>query len=628
MGENSYSSEPTPETEFRRFIPEKLHDTLNTGKQLVGAMGSAYEIYAQKLNELEQRLSEGRFHLAVLGQVKRGKSTLINALLGEEVLPSSVIPLTAIPTFIQYGEQRGLKIKYLDDRADVILNSESRHLTKDKDSPGSPEDLSEIEWLKKQLIDFVTEGNNPNNEKEVLQVEVTHPAPILRDVVIIDTPGIGSTYLHNTEVTINFLPQCDAALFVVSADPPITEVELTFLKDIKNKISKLFFVLNKVDYLNEAELANAFDFYKKVLIKEVGIDPNTPIFPISARKALQAKESNDIQKWNESNLSKVSDYLTNFLAHEKDIVLKDAIGRKALDIFNQTYLQIELEIRSLELPLTELESRLSLFEKKIVEAEQQRIHTQDILNGDRKRVRDLLEEHIRGLQTPLCSRLVEISEKVMLESPDDTENAAQKAVADAIPELFKHELDSISEIMDKEIAVRMKDQEQRIDNLVESIRKTASEVFEIPYHAYIGGHVYDDRRKPYFVQYDQEDLFIQISPNFIERLMPAKMREKRVKERMNKQIDKLVLRNLENIRWETLQNIDTTFRKFSSSLDNNLSMTIKATHGTIRSSVAERKMHEENAVDKIVKLKNMALDIQNVIRLLGYRENSSAEKRW
>jgi GTP-binding protein EngB required for normal cell division len=615
MGENSLSSEPTPEIEFRLFIPEKLHDTLNAGKQLVVAMGSAYEIYAQKLNDLEQRLLEGRFHLAVLGQVKRGKSTLVNALLGEEVLPSSVIPLTAIPTFIQYGEQRGLKIKYLDDRGDIMLNSESRYLAKDKDSLGSPEYLSEIEWLKKQLIDFVTESNNPNNKKEVLQVEVTHPAPILRDVVIIDTPGIGSTYLHNTEVTINFLPQCDAALFVVSADPPITEVELTFLKDVKSKVSKLFFVLNKVDYLTQTELANALDFYKKVLIKEVGINPNTPIFAISARKGLQAKESNDIQKWNESGLAKVTDYLTTFLALEKSLVLRDAIGRKTFDIFNQTYLQIKLEIRTLELPLTELEDRLSLFEKKIVEAEQQRIHTQDILNGDRKRIKDLLEERIRSLQAPLYTKLIEVAERSMLKSPHDQEHAAQKTVAEVIPELFKHELDTISEIMDKEIAVRMKDQEQRIDSLVESIRKTASEVFEIPYHASIGGHVYDDRRKPYFVQYDQEDLFFQISPNFIERFMTAKMREKRIKERMNKQIDKLVLRNLENIRWETLQNIDTTFRKFSASLDNNLSMTIKATHGTISSSVAERKMHEENSMYRLDQLKKMESEIKNMIKL-------------
>ena len=89
---------------------------------------------------------------------------------------------------------------------------------------------------------FVTENSNPKNLKGVLQVEITHPAAILRDVVLIDTPGIGSTYRHNTEATMNFLPQCDAALFVISADPPIMEVEVTFLKEIRSRAAQVFLV--------------------------------------------------------------------------------------------------------------------------------------------------------------------------------------------------------------------------------------------------------------------------------------------------------------------------------------------------------------------------------------------------
>ena len=77
------------------------------------------------------------------------------------------------------------------------------------------------------LAGFVTEKGNPKNKLGVAEVQVDLPAPILTGgVVLIDTPGIGSTYRHNTSATLNFLKQCDAALFLVSADPPITEVEL------------------------------------------------------------------------------------------------------------------------------------------------------------------------------------------------------------------------------------------------------------------------------------------------------------------------------------------------------------------------------------------------------------------
>jgi hypothetical protein len=124
--------------------------------------------------------------------------------------------------------------------------------------------------------------------------------------------------------------------------------------------------------------------------------------------------------------------------------------------------------------------------------------------------------------------------------------------------------------------------------LGEFVRRSASEVFEIPYHAPIGERVYEPTRKPYFAEYGQELLLFHISPVFIEHIMSGKMREKRVKERLKKQIDKPVLRNPENLRREIFQNIDTTFRKLSAGLDNNLSRIIKATHGTINSSLAER----------------------------------------
>ena len=481
--------------------------------------------------------------------------------------------------------------------------------------------LSEVQWLNKHLMEFVTEASNPRNEKGVSHVEVTHPAPILLDVVLIDTPGIGSTYRHNTEMTINFLRQCDAALFVISADPPITEIELEFLKDIESKVLMIFFVLNKVDYLTKDELEKALAFYQEVLTQNMGLDGSNPIFAISARNALQAKESEDAQKWDESGLERVSSYLTEFLAQEKSCVLKDAIAKKAYNILNDIFLQIKLEIRALEMPITELESRLFLFENKLAEAEQQRIHAQDILEGDRKRVRKILEEYVMSRYGPFCEQLTKVAEKAIESSPQDSEQAAQQAVANIIPKWFEQEFATVSDMIDKEIAARLKNQEQSVGDLVESIRKTASELFEIPYHAPIGERVYETIRNPYWVEYDQNYLIFQISPGLIERIMPEKMREKRVKERLQGQIRKLVLRNLENVRWETLQNIDTAFRKFSSDLDTTFSIIITATHSTIHSALAERKLNERNVNDQLNILKRVESHIRDVIKMFEHTES-------
>ena len=580
-------------------VPEDLAKILNAERRRFESMNSSWSARAQQLAELEKRLATGRFHLAVLGQVKRGKSTLLNALLGEEVLPSSVVPLTALPTFIQYGQKRMLRVRYLDNRPDTVLN-------------GDP-----ARWMNKQLMGFVTEESNPRNEKGVRDVEICHPAPILREVVLIDTPGIGSTFRHNTEATMNFLPQCDAALFVISADPPITEVEVAFLKEIKSRVGHLFFVLNKVDYLTDEERETALAFYRTVLERDTGLDPKTPIFAVSARRGLQAKESENPVLWVESGLAGISDHIIAFLACEKSRVLREAIGRKALDIFHDICLRAALEILALELPVAELESKLRLFERKIAETRRQRLHAQDILVGDQKRVAGQLETYIESLRLPFHKRLSTIAEAAIVASPQDPERAAQQAVADEIPVWFEHELGNITTMMDKEVAARLKEHEARADDLIESIRKAAAELFEIPYHAPKGGSVYEPVRKPYWVEHEWDSSFSPIPSGFIGRLLPVSLRESRARSRLESQIKVLVMRNLENLRYETLQNIDTAFRKFSADLDLNLSMTIEATHGAIVSGLAERKRHEENVAARISALKQMAAEIQSVIERFG-----------
>ena len=160
---------------------------------------------------LHERLKDTCFHLAVLGQFKRGKSTFINALLRAPVLPTSAVPLTAIPTFIAWAAEQRIRVTYRDEQTpDEFL----------------PEDSDAI---RNQLVEFVTEEGNPGNQRGVARVDVFLPADLLRvGVVLIDTPGIGSTLSHNTDTALQILPECDAALFILSADPPITEAETTY----------------------------------------------------------------------------------------------------------------------------------------------------------------------------------------------------------------------------------------------------------------------------------------------------------------------------------------------------------------------------------------------------------------
>jgi ribosome biogenesis GTPase A len=200
----------------RRSIEKSLHTLLAIEEARPGN-----NCLTQKILSLENKLASGQLHLAVLGQMKRGKSTFINALLGAEVLPTGVLPVTAIITEIRYGSVPDAVIVYStgDLRKSVNLSA---------------------------LADYITEAGNPGNKKQVASVEIDYPSPFLESgIVLIDTPGIGSTHAHNTRTTENYLKQVDAGIVVLSVDPPITDIEFQFLRRIREEVPKLFFILHR-----------------------------------------------------------------------------------------------------------------------------------------------------------------------------------------------------------------------------------------------------------------------------------------------------------------------------------------------------------------------------------------------
>ncbi len=595
QGSLSHSSPTVPDSPL-----QDLPSLMNRAISLIANLGPAMDPQAKILTGLRDRLAEGRFQLAVLGQFKRGKSTLLNALLGENILPISVIPLTAIPTFIRYGQERSIHVHFQDQREEEIHPS------------------SNANWMSKTLLGYVSEDVNPKNVKGVSYVEITHPSSILRDVVLIDTPGIGSTHRHNTEMTLNFLPQCDAALFLVSADPPITEVEAEFLRQVREKVARVFFVLNKIDYLSESERKTALAFLQKVLAESIGGMPDGQIFPVSAKQALAAKETGDAALLDASGLPRISGHLIDFLAREKTRVLREAVGGKVHDLLSDTLLQVNLEIRSLQMPITDLEQRLALFQKKIDEAKRERRHTQDILNGDHRRVAELLEERCTVLRKTAHEHLETVAAASISSTRDLDAQVAEDAIAQEIPAHFKHTLGEVTSEFDKELIAILSGHQQRAAALVESVRIAASAIFEIPHHSPATASPLVLAREPYWVSRKSwSGVLGTISPDLVDKALPRSIRERRIRARIGKEIQTLVVHNVENLRWATLQNIDAAFRVFSRELDEDLANTIEATYGAIEAAYTRRKERADEIADRTRTLQKSSGDLQALIDALA-----------
>jgi len=235
-------------------------DGLDKALEDLAALGTDWD--REQLAALRDRLAAARLRVLVAGEAKRGKSTLINALLGRPVLPSGVTPLTAVATTVRYGE---------DPRAEVRFG-----------------DGHEEKHPLAALGDLVTERGNPRNRRGIAAVTVFVDAPVLAGgVELVDTPGTGSVYQWDTDAAHQALETMDAAVLVLTADPPVSASERDLLAKVADLSVRTFAVLNKADHLDAAGLAEAADFTRRVLA-EAGYAGR--VYPMSARAALEKGE--------------------------------------------------------------------------------------------------------------------------------------------------------------------------------------------------------------------------------------------------------------------------------------------------------------------------------------------------
>ncbi|MGB8368599.1 MAG: dynamin family protein [Limisphaerales bacterium] len=201
-----------------------------------------------------------RIDVAVFGRFKAGKSSFLNHLAGRAVLPIGVLPLTAIVTRLRHGPVERAVVRFLDGTTKSIP-------------------LGDIGL-------YVGENENPHNTKQVASVEVELPAlQSFAPLEFVDTPGLGSAFIHNTEVALNWLPNVGAALVAVSADSPLSERDLDLLDQLRRHTPKIALLLTKADLLTESQRAEVREFLRRQLAEHWG-NGGLPVFFYSIKSEL------------------------------------------------------------------------------------------------------------------------------------------------------------------------------------------------------------------------------------------------------------------------------------------------------------------------------------------------------
>ncbi|MFZ3262393.1 MAG: dynamin family protein [Terriglobales bacterium] len=307
-----------------------------------------------------ERIEGGRFYVACVGQFKRGKSTLLNALIGEPILPSGVVPVTAVPTILRFGESLGARVR-----------------------------LRSGEWTQIAIADieeYVSEGRNPENSKGVAALEVFVPSPLLAGgMCLVDTPGLGSVFAGNTAATHAFLPHIDAAIVVIGADPPIAGDELALVESVAKEIPDILFVLNKADRVTEPERDAAISFARQVLAKRLP-HPVSSIFEISALEQLD--QGGPRRDW-----PQLLDALERLVRQSSRQLVRDAADRSLRRLSRQLLVVLKEERDALTRPFAESERRIRQLRETVSQAEQSLSDLGYLFSGEQQRLSKIFGDH-------------------------------------------------------------------------------------------------------------------------------------------------------------------------------------------------------------------------------------------
>jgi len=334
------------------------HDALT---ELLAALATVVDPgVAAKVADMRRRLRDHRFRVLVVGAAKRGKSTLINALLGREVLPADVIPVTAVATTVTFGAPERIVVAHLD-------GTDSTHALD-------------------ELSTYVSELDNPDNKLAVDHVTVYLQAHALVDgLELVDTPGAGSVHDHDQEMD-RALANMDAAIFVLTADPPISADERELLIKINNSAVHTFIVVNKADHLSPGDANHVLTFVTSVITTATGTEP--VLYLCSARQALDARV-HDHSAAPEPGIVSLEVAFSHYLQQGRVEGLRQSLLSQARGIALHTLDGVRIRLRLLSMEQGTSQSHLSQLRQLLTTLAQRRYDATDLVSSG---TRHLLDE--------------------------------------------------------------------------------------------------------------------------------------------------------------------------------------------------------------------------------------------
>lgn len=347
-------------------IVENIKKAELEGESASGGLGLERNI--EDIDVARKNLQHGVFRLLVLGDMKRGKSTFLNALIGENLLPSDVNPCTAVLTVLRYGPEKKVTVYFKEGKRPQQLD----FATFKREYTIDPDDAKKLEEEKKLAF------------PDVNYAVVEYPLPLLeKGIEIVDSPGLNDTEARN-ELSLNYINNCHAILFVLRASQPLTLGERRYLENyIKGRGLTVFFLINAWDEIRKGlidpddtqELQEAEEKVRQVFRTNLaeycevdGFDIyQERVFELSSLKALRLRIKNSEDALENTGFPEFMAALNTFLTKERAIAELRQVKVLARQNYNHVHEAIERRIPLLEQNVDELKRRISSVEPEFKE---------------------------------------------------------------------------------------------------------------------------------------------------------------------------------------------------------------------------------------------------------------------
>lgn len=450
----SYSS-------YRRTVAS-LVDKLN---QLLGYCEEfSLSNSACSIKDTISKVSDEHFEVAIVGEFKRGKSTLINALLGQEILPADVLPATATLNRVTYNENPYVQVEYKNGKSEKVS----------------------IEQLGNYVTKLTAEAEE--TAETVKEATVYYDTDFCKNHVdIIDTPGLNDDE-QMTNVTLSILPTIDAAVFVISANSPFSQFEKDFLesKMLTSDVGRIIFIVNCFGTFSPADEQRIVDTVRTRITKYVmekakkvmGEDSKEfevykrkigvpKVIGVYAKKALDAKQQHDEKLLEESNFKEFENALETMLTKERGTITLQIMANKVINAGTEVLSSITLRQNALAMEYDEFMEKYKSSTEEIEDLRrlkrQEFVKINNAANQVFENLMPILDNYWRTIEEA-AMQVIDNFEMTQDDLKPNKLKTIHKKLNDKIKETIENKAQLICEQIQNEINIAISDEAQRLQD--------------------------------------------------------------------------------------------------------------------------------------------------------------------